>query len=241
MEWSANWRALIGAQFKRKRCRRVDESSFIPWSFEEIWNQAMPAIAGGLSRANAKARLASVRRYRGFPGSRTHRDKIVPVRCAADRMPPKSKSRAASDRGAEFGIQLPERHRAHPFQPTPAASHFLSLPNSASARRETARTVRRASPRVQRAPQPHVASREKLPAPSASRRASGNKSDKAVADFVFVPARQMVPEKLRALYVTGVTQAMLCPQIWFADKMVCVTSFATFSNVAPLPRRFPCC
>jgi len=39
--------------------------------------------------------------------------------------------------------------------------------------------------------------------PSASRRASGNKSDKAVADFVFVPARQMVPEKLRALYVTG--------------------------------------
>jgi len=37
--------------------------------------------------------------------------------------------------------------------------------------------------------------REKLPVPSASRRASGNKSDKAVADSVFVPARQMVPEK----------------------------------------------
>jgi hypothetical protein len=30
-----------------------------------------------------------------------------------------------------------------------------------------------------------------------------------VEDFVFVPARQMVPEKLRALYVTGVMQAIL--------------------------------
>src|SRR5262249_15788432 len=49
---------------------------------------------------------------------------------------------------------------------------------------------------------PHATSREKPPAPSASRRASGNKSDKAVADFVFVPARQMVHEKLRALYAT---------------------------------------
>src|SRR5215475_2028545 len=162
----------------------------------------MPAIAGGLSRANAKARLASVRRYRGFPCSRTRRDKIVPVRCAADRMRPKSKSRAASDRGAEFAIQLPERHRAHPFQPTPVASHFLSLPSSASARRETARTVRQAVRCEQRAPQPHAASREKFPAPSASRRASGNKSDKAVADFVFVPAREMVPEKVRAFYAT---------------------------------------
>jgi hypothetical protein len=28
----------------------------------------------------------------------------------------------------------------------------------------------------------------------------------------------MVPEKLRALYVTGVTQAILRAQIWFADK-----------------------
>jgi hypothetical protein len=51
--------------------------------------------------------------------------------------------------------------------------------------------------------------REKFPVPFANRRALGNKSDKAVADFVFVPARQMVPEKLRALYVTAVTQAIL--------------------------------
>ena len=51
----------------------------------------------------------------------------------------------------------------------------------------------------------------------------------------------MVPEKLRALYVTGVTQAILRAQIWFADKIVCVTSFAEISNAAPLPRRFPCC
>ena len=51
----------------------------------------------------------------------------------------------------------------------------------------------------------------------------------------------MVPEKLRALYVTRVTQAILRAQIWFADKIVCVTSVAEFSNAAPLPRRFPCC
>jgi len=62
-----------------------------------------------------------------------------------------------------------------------------------------------------------------------------------VADFVFVPARQMVPEKLRALYVTGMTQAILRAQIWFTDEIVCVTSFAEISNAAPLPRRFPCC
>jgi hypothetical protein len=30
----------------------------------------------------------------------------------------------------------------------------------------------------------------------------------------------MVPEKLRALYVTGVTQAILRAQIWFSDKIV---------------------
>ena len=51
----------------------------------------------------------------------------------------------------------------------------------------------------------------------------------------------MVPEKLRALYVTGVTQAILRAQIWFADKIVCVKSFAEISNGAPLPRRFRCC
>jgi hypothetical protein len=74
--------------------------------------------------------------------------------------------------------------------------------------------------------------------PSANRQASGNKSDKAVADFVFVPARQMVPEKLRALYVTALTQAILRAQIWFADKTVCVTTFTEFLNAAPLPGRF---
>ena len=51
----------------------------------------------------------------------------------------------------------------------------------------------------------------------------------------------MVPEKLRALYVTAMTQAILRAQIWFTDKIACVTRFAEFSNAAPLPRRFPCC
>jgi hypothetical protein len=51
----------------------------------------------------------------------------------------------------------------------------------------------------------------------------------------------MVPEKLRALYVTGMTQAILRAQIRFADKTVCVTNFAEISNAALLPPRFPCC
>src|SRR5215468_9301138 len=160
------------------------------------------------------------------------------MRCAAGPGRLKSKLPTAWDRGAEFVIPPLQRHHSHQFQPTPVASHFSSHPSSATGRRGTARTVRPAVPRGQRAPRPHATSREKLPAPSASRRASGNKSDKAVADFVFVPARQMVPEKLRALYVTGVTQAILRAQIWFADETVCVTSFAGFSNAAPLPRRF---
>src|SRR5258705_6594370 len=154
----------------------------------------MNAAAGGPYRKNAKARLASVRRYRGFLGSRIRPDKKVPVRCAAGPGQLKSKSPAAWDRGVEFVIQPLERRRAHPFQPTPVASHFSSLPSSAIARRGTARTVRSAVPRGQRALQPLATSREKLPVPSAGRRASGNKSDKAVADFVFVPARQMSPK-----------------------------------------------
>jgi hypothetical protein len=44
----------------------------------------------------------------------------------------------------------------------------------------------------------------------------------------------MVPEKLRALYVTGVTQAILRAQIWFADKIVCVTASQRFQT----PRHF---
>src|SRR5262249_2360318 len=152
-----------------------------------------------------------------------------------------SKSPTVWDRGAEFVIQLLGPHRARPFQSTPVAGHSSSLPGNASARRETTRNLPPAVLRGRHAPQPHAMLREKFPAPSASRRASGNKSDKAVADFVFVPARQMVPEKLRALYVTAVKQAMLCAQIWFADEIVCVTSFADFSNAALLPRRFPCC
>src|SRR5262245_49284476 len=123
-------------------------------------------------------------------------------RSVADRGQPKSKSLAAWDRAVEFVIPRPGQHRAHPFQPTPVADHFWSLPNTASERRGTARMLRPADPRAQRAPRPHATSRETLPVPSASRRASGNKSDKAVADFVFVPARQMIPEKLRALYAT---------------------------------------
>src|SRR5262249_33614323 len=182
----------------------------------------------------------SVQRYRGFPGNRIRPDKKVPVRCAAGPGQLKSKSLAAWGLGAELVTQSPERRRAHPFQWTPVASHSSLHPSSASARRGTARTVSLAVPSGQRVLQPHAMSREKLPVPSASRRASGNKSDKAVADFVFVPARQMVPEKLRALYVTGMTRAILRAQIWFADETVCVTSFAGFSNAAPLPRRFPC-
>jgi hypothetical protein len=51
----------------------------------------------------------------------------------------------------------------------------------------------------------------------------------------------MVPEKLRALYVTGLTQAILRARIRLAGKIVCVTTFAEIPNAAPLPPHFPCC
>jgi ABC-type uncharacterized transport system ATPase subunit len=54
-------------------------------------------------------------------------------------------------------------------QEVPVANHFSLLPNNANARRGKARTVRSGLPRAQRALQPHATSREKLPAPSASR------------------------------------------------------------------------
>src|SRR5262249_48959440 len=83
-------------------------------------------------------------------GNRIRPDKKVPVRCAADPGQLKSKSRAAWDRGAEFVIQPPEQPRAHPFQPTPVASHLSSLPGSAIPPRGTARTVRSAVRRAHR-------------------------------------------------------------------------------------------
>src|SRR5262249_51985443 len=159
------------------------------------------------------------------------------MRCVADPGQLKSKLPTAWDRGAEFVIPPLEPHRAHPFQPTPVASRSWLHPGSATARRGTASTVRLAVPRGQRVPQPRATSREKLPAPSASRRASGNKSDKAVADFVFVPARQMVPEKLRALYVTGERRQCCVPRFGPRTRMVRVTSVAKILNAAPLPRR----
>src|SRR5436305_6505331 len=104
--------------------------------------------------------------------------------CAAGPEQLRSKSPVAWDRGAEFVIQRLERHRLHPFRRTPVANHFSMLPSSTIARHETARTVRSAAPREQRASQPHAGTRVKLPVPSASRQASVNKSDKAEAEFV---------------------------------------------------------
>src|SRR5205814_10310715 len=99
--------------------------------------------------------------------------------------------------------------RAHPVHATPVVSRFSSIPNSATAPRGPARTVRSAVLRGQPAPQPLAMSREKRPASFANRRASRNKSGRAVVDFVFVPPRQIVPEKLGALYAPGVPQANL--------------------------------
>src|SRR5262249_55493020 len=84
MERSANRGALIGAQFRRARWRRIDDSIFIRRSVEEISRQATPAIAGDHCSGNAKARSASAQRDRGFRGNRIRPDRKVPVRSAAD-------------------------------------------------------------------------------------------------------------------------------------------------------------
>ena len=154
----------------------------------------------------------------------------------------KSKSPVAWDRGAEFVIRSLRRHRVHPFQPALVASHFSSLPNSAIARRGTAKTVRSAVPRGKRAPPLRATSRERLPALCASRPASGNKSDKVVADFVFVPAREMVPEKTsRTLRDWGDAGNPACAISVLRRNRSASRASQRSSNAAPLPRRFPGC
>src|SRR5262245_14926633 len=129
-----------------------------------------------------------------------------------------------------------KRRRARPFQATPVASHFSLLPGNATVHHERARTVRPAIPPGPLVGPPRATWCEKLPAPYANRPASGNKSDKAVADFVFDPARSMVPEKVRALYAYRGAQAIL-PALFVFQTNCLITGFAAFSAAAPLPPR----
>src|SRR5262249_2708487 len=154
----------------------------------------------------------------------------MPVRSAADQVPPKSKSRAAWDRVVRFVMQPSEQRHARRFQALPVANHFLSLPSNASARRGTARTVRSAVPHGQPAGRPRVTWRERLPAPCVTRQASGNKNDKVAEDFVFDPARQIVPEKTSRTLRVSCDAGNPAACIRFADKILSITSLAAFST-----------
>src|SRR5262249_376951 len=211
--------ALIGAQFERERWRRIDDSNFILQLVEEISRRAMPAIAVGHWQGRAKARLASARRDRGFRGNRIRRDKTVPARSAADRAQLKSKWRVASGRAAESVMPPQKRRRARPFQATPVASHFSLLPGNATVHHERARTVRPAIPPGPLVGPPRATCCQNPPPPYPHPPASGNKSDKAVADFVFDPARSVVPEKVRALYAYRGAQAILPALFAFQTRL----------------------
>src|SRR5438552_6030441 len=208
---------------------------------EEISRPATPAVAGGPWQASAKARLISVRRDRGFLGSRIHPDKIAPERSAADRVRPKSKSRVARDRVVRSAMQPPHRGRARRFRPPLAANHSSLLPSSASAPRGITEGF---------AGQLPVRSALSCLAQCGVKdflrlaRIAQHQETKAIKlrKILFsIRHARWSPKKLRALYACRVTQAILPACIRFVNEIACISSFARFSTVALLPRHFPCC
>src|SRR5579864_876630 len=146
-------------------------------------------------RATSPAQSTSIRQSTTTPGDRTHRDKIKPKQCVADRARRKSRSRVEWDlifRSAAVRSQpavlFQDRHLL------PANLPRLSR-RSASARFEKTMLDRAAARRQPSIAPLRVTSLEKLPVRGPGRPASENRNDKVGEDFVGNRTRELLSPK----------------------------------------------